>query len=161
MLYINNLSHLWGEVSFSWWGSLWEGRFFWIYQELFISYLKSRKLLSKGCIYHLVQVRDTKSKSPIVQSVYVINEFPNVFLEDLLAVPLDREIEFNIGLLPDTQPISIPPYHMAPAKLKKLKKHLKDLLDKGFISPSDSSWGFPILFMCKKDGSIQIYIDYH
>ena len=68
----------------------------------FISYLKARKLISKGCFYHLVQFKDTKSETPNIQSVNIVNEFPDVFPEDLPRVPPDREIEFGIDLLPDT-----------------------------------------------------------
>ena len=88
----------------------------------FISYLKARKLISKGFIYHLVRVKDTKSETLTLQSVNVVNEFSDVFLDNLPGIPPDREIEFGIDLLPDTQPISIPPYRMAPAELKELKE---------------------------------------
>ena len=71
-----------------------------------------------------------------------------------------KEIDFEIDLLPNTQPISIPPYRMAPAELKELKEQLKDLLDKGFIRPSISPWGVPVLFIKKKDGSLKMCIDY-
>ncbi|KAF3622940.1 putative zinc finger protein VAR3, chloroplastic-like [Capsicum annuum] len=80
---------------------------------------------------------DTKSETPTVQSVRIVNEFLDVFPEELLGVPPDREIEFRVDLLLDTQPISIPPYRMAPAELKELKEQLKDLIDKGFIRPSE------------------------
>ncbi|WMV25700.1 hypothetical protein MTR67_019085 [Solanum verrucosum] len=70
------------------------------------------------------------------------------------------EIDFGIDLLPDTQPISIPPYRMAPAELKELKEQLRDLLEKGFIRPSQSPWGAPVLFVKKKDGSLRMCIDY-
>ena len=59
-----------------------------------------------------------------------------MFLEDLLGVPLEMEIDFQIDLLPDIQTLSIPPYKMALADLKELKDQLKHLLDKGFIRPS-------------------------
>ena len=81
----------------------------------FISDLKARKVISKGCIYHLVRVKDTKSETPTLQSVNVVNEFSDVFPDDLPGIPPDREIEFGIDPLPDTHPISIPPYRMAPA----------------------------------------------
>ena len=68
----------------------------------FISYLKARKLISKGCIYHLVRVKDIKSKTPTLQLVSIINEFFDVFSDDLPGIPPDREIEFGIDLLPDT-----------------------------------------------------------
>ena len=81
--------------------------------------------------------------------------FQKIFPESLPK----RKIDFGIDLLPDTQPISIPPYKMAPAELKKLKDQLKDLLDKGFIRPSISPWGALVLLVKKKDGSLRICID--
>jgi len=126
----------------------------------FISYLKARKMISKGYIYHLVRVRDAEAKPPTLQSIPVVNEFPDVFPDELLGLPPEKEIEFSIDVLPDTQPISIPPYRMAPTELRELKVQLKDLLDKGFIRPSTSPWGAPVLFVRKKDGSLQICIDY-
>ena len=63
-------------------------------------------------------------------------------------------------MLPGTQPISIPPYRMAPAELNELREQLKDLLDKGFIRPSCSPWGAPVLFVKKKDGSLRLCVDY-
>nr|XP_009793995.1 PREDICTED: uncharacterized protein LOC104240808 [Nicotiana sylvestris] len=89
----------------------------------FISYLKARRMISKGYIYHLVRVKDTDAEIPTLQSVPIVNEFPEVFPEDLPGVPPDREINFGIDLLPGTKPISIPPYRMAPIDLKELKDH--------------------------------------
>ncbi|XP_059288811.1 uncharacterized protein LOC132042223 [Lycium ferocissimum] len=83
----------------------------------------------------MVRVRDADAQTPTLQSVPVVSEFPEVFPDDLPGVPPDREIDFGIDLLPDTKPISIPSYRMAPAELKELKVQLKDLLDKGFIRP--------------------------
>ena len=68
----------------------------------FISYLKARKLISKGCIYRFVRFKDTKSETPTLQSVNVVNDFSDVFSNDLLGIPPDREIEFGIDLLLDT-----------------------------------------------------------
>ncbi|XP_075112299.1 uncharacterized protein LOC142182177 [Nicotiana tabacum] len=117
----------------------------------FISYLKARMMILKGYIYHLVRVHDMEVKSPTLQSVPVVNEFPDVFPDELPGLPPEKEIDFAIDMLPDTQPISIPPYKMAPAELKELKAQLKDLLNKGFIRPSTSPWGEPVLFVRKKD----------
>ena len=83
-----------------------------------------------------------------------------MFPEDLPRVPPEKEINFGIDLLLDTQAIFIPPYRMAPEKLRELKEQLKYLLDKGFIRPSVSSWGKLILFMHKKDSSLRMCIDY-
>ena len=104
----------------------------------FISYLKARKMIRKGCIYHLVRVQDVEAESSTLQLVPVVNEFPDVFPKKLPGLPPEREIDFAIDVLPDTKPVSIPPYRMAPAELKELKEQLKDLLDKGFIRPSSS-----------------------
>nr|XP_009773033.1 PREDICTED: uncharacterized protein LOC104223316 [Nicotiana sylvestris] len=75
---------------------------------------------------------------------------------ELPVIPLGREIDFGIDVLPDTQPISIPPYRMAPTELRELKEQLKDLLENGFIRPNVSSWGAPVLFVRKKDGSLRM-----
>ena len=76
-----------------------------------------------------------------------MNEFSDVFPKELPGLPPEREIDFAIEVLSDTKPISIPPYRMAPAELKELKEQLKDLLEKGFIRPSSSPWGAPVLFV--------------
>ena len=81
------------------------------------------------------------------QSVQVVNEFLDVFPEDLTGLPPEREVEFGIDVILGTQPISIPPYRMAPVELRGLKEQLKDLLKKGFIRPSMSPWGAPVLFV--------------
>ncbi|KAH0705892.1 hypothetical protein KY285_010419 [Solanum tuberosum] len=88
----------------------------------FISYLKARKLVSKECVYHLVRVNDSSVEIPHIQSVSVVKEFLEVFPDDLPGVPLEREIDYGIDIIPDTCPISIFPYSMAPAELKELKK---------------------------------------
>ncbi|XP_070007500.1 uncharacterized protein [Nicotiana sylvestris] len=87
----------------------------------FISYLKVRNMISKGYIYHLVSVRDAEVKLPTLQLIHVVNEFLDVFPDELPSLPPKREIEFSIDVLPDTQPISIPPYRMAPTELRELK----------------------------------------
>ena len=125
-----------------------------------ISYLKARKIISKGYLYHLLWVKDYRSETLTLESVSVVCEFPEVFPDDLLGVPPEREIDFGIYLLTSTQPISIPPYRIALAELKELKESLKDLLYKGFIRHSISPWGAPVLFINKKDGSLRMCIDY-
>ncbi|XP_070013893.1 uncharacterized protein [Nicotiana sylvestris] len=95
-------------------------------------------VVTEGCIYHLVRVADTTSEVSAPESVPVVNEFLEVFPDELPRIPPDREIDIGIDVLPDTQPISIPPYRMALAELRELKEQLKDLLEKGFIQPSVS-----------------------
>ena len=124
-----------------------------------ISYVKARKLLRRGCTGFLASVLDTTKELPKLESVPVVREFPNVFSPEY-EMPPDREIEFSIDLLPGTTPISKAPYRMAPAELKELKAQLQELLDRGFIRPSVSPWGAPVLFVRKKDGSLRLCIDY-
>ncbi|KAH0781380.1 hypothetical protein KY290_000978 [Solanum tuberosum] len=116
----------------------------------FVSCLKAKKIISKGCIYHLVRVRDVDSETPTLQSVPIVNEFLGRFPDELHGIPPKREIDFGIDLLPDTQPISIPPYRMALTELKELKEQLKDLLDKVFIRSSISPWGASAKFIWSK-----------
>ena len=90
----------------------------------------------------------------------VVQEFPDVFPDDLTELPPHRDVDFTIELVPGTVPISIAPYRFAPAELKELKVQLQELLDKGFIRPSTSPWGASALFAKKKDGSLRLCIDY-
>uniref|UniRef100_A0A2N9F8N8 Reverse transcriptase n=1 Tax=Fagus sylvatica TaxID=28930 RepID=A0A2N9F8N8_FAGSY len=125
-----------------------------------ISAMRAYRLLRKGCHAYLTYVSNSKSELPKLDKIRVVKEFPDVFLEDLPGLPLDREIEFSIDVLPGITPISIAPYRMAPVELEELKKQLWELLDKGFIRPTVSPWGAPILFVKKKDGSMRLCIDY-
>jgi hypothetical protein len=89
-----------------------------------------------------------------------VRDYPDVFAEVTTGLLPDREIEFTIDLMPGTKPIHKTPYRMAPSELKELKKQLEDLVDRGFIRPSVSPWGAPVLFLRKKDGSLLMCIDY-
>ena len=92
--------------------------------------------MCKGLLCHLVSVNDLDHDISSIDSVPVVHEFHDVFPDDLAGVPPPWEIDFGIDLLPDTKPILIPPYRLAPTELKELKLQLKDLTDKGFIQPS-------------------------
>ncbi|GJR50307.1 putative reverse transcriptase domain-containing protein [Tanacetum coccineum] len=83
-----------------------------------------------------------------------------LFLEDLSGLPSTREVEFQIDLIPGVAPVERVPYRLAPSEMKELSKQLQELSDKGFIRPSSSLWGAPVLFVKKKDGSFRMYIDY-
>jgi hypothetical protein len=93
--------------------------------------------------------------------VPMVNEFPDVFPEELPGMPPDRDIEFVIELKPGTTPIYNTPYRMATPELAELKEHVKELLGKGFIHPSSSLWGAPMIFVLKKDGTQRLCVDYH
>uniref|UniRef100_A0A2N9GJY8 RNA-directed DNA polymerase n=1 Tax=Fagus sylvatica TaxID=28930 RepID=A0A2N9GJY8_FAGSY len=125
-----------------------------------ISALQARRMLRRGCRGYLATVRDTQQDEVKLENIPIVSEFLEVFLEDLPGLPLDREIEFSVDLLPGSGPISKASYRMAPAELKELKEQLQELVDKGFIRASVSPWGAPVLFVKKKDGSMRLCIDY-
>ena len=81
--------------------------------------------MERGCLSYLAFIWDTSIEPPPMDSVLVVQEFLDVFPSDLPGVPPDRDIDFAIDLEPDTKPISIPPYRMAPTELKDLKDHCK------------------------------------
>ncbi|KAA0037369.1 pol protein [Cucumis melo var. makuwa] len=125
-----------------------------------ISAMKASKLLSQGTWGILASVVDIREPEVSLSSEPVVREYPDVFPDELPGLPPPREVDFAIELEPGTAPISRAPYRMAPAELKELKVQLQELLDKGFIRPSVSPWGAPVLFVKKKDGSMRLCIDY-
>jgi hypothetical protein len=90
----------------------------------------------------------------------VVQDYPDVFPEELLGMPLDHDIEFLIELLPGTPPISKMPYRMSVNELVELKKQIADLQAKGFIRSSSSPWWAPVLFVEKKDRTQRMCVDY-
>ena len=125
-----------------------------------ISSMSAQRYLRKGYEAYLAYVINTKEVEKKVESVPVVCEFADVFPEELSGLPPVREVEFGIDLIPGTAPISIAPYRMAPTELKELKSQLQELTDKGFVRPSFSPWGAPVLFVKKKDGSMRLCVDY-
>jgi hypothetical protein len=97
------------------------------------------------------------SQEPVVP---VVKDFLDVFPEELPGMPRDRDIEFVINLMPDSAPIYKSPYRMATLDLAELKEHIKELLEKGFIHPSTSLWGAPMIFVPKNDGTQRLCVDY-
>jgi hypothetical protein len=95
-----------------------------------------------------------------LEEIRVVQEYPDVFPEDLPGMPPDCDIEFIIELLPETPPISKRPYRMPINELVELKKQIAELQAKGFIRPNSSPWGAPVLFVEKKDGTQWICVDY-
>ena len=96
----------------------------------------------------------------VTSTVSVIDEFQDIFPDDLSGLPPKREVDFTIETYPGTTPTSITLHRMAPAELQELKTQLQELQDKGFIRPSTSPWGAPVLFAKKKDGSLRLCVDY-
>jgi len=124
------------------------------------SAIQARRSISCGAQAFLAYVKAEPEGERKLEDIPVVRNYPNVFAEVTTGLPRDREIEFTIDLMPGTQPIHKAPYRMAPSELKELKKQLEDLVDRGFICPSVSPWGVPVLFVRKKDGSLRMCIDY-
>nr|GEU49332.1 hypothetical protein [Tanacetum cinerariifolium] len=95
-----------------------------------------------------------------VELANVIWDYPEVFPKDLPGLPPARPVEFQIDLIPGAAPVARAPYRLAPFEMKELSEQLQELSDKGFIRPSSSPWGAPVLFVKKKDGSFRMCIDY-
>jgi hypothetical protein len=101
-----------------------------------------------------------QTKAMTLEDIRVVQEYPDVFLEELPGMPPDRDIEFLIELLLGTPPISKRPYTMPVNELVEHKKQIAELQAKGFIRPSSSPWGAPVLFVEKKDGTQRMCVDY-
>ena len=125
-----------------------------------VSVMTAFRLIQEGCQVYLAHVVDSSQVVNDINDIPVVCEFPDVFPEELPGLPPDRETEFMIEVTPGVAPVSIPPYRMAPLELQELKKQLQELLDKGYIRPSVSPWGAPVLFVKKKYGTLRLCIHY-
>ncbi|GKC56671.1 putative reverse transcriptase domain-containing protein [Tanacetum coccineum] len=129
-----------------------------------ISYTKTQEYMLKGSPVFLANVTtketEDKSEKKGLEDVPIVRDFPEVFLEDLPGLPPTRQVEFQIDLIPGAAPVARAPYRLTPYEMKELSEKLKELSDKGFIRPSSSPWGAPVLFVKKKDGSFRMCIDY-
>ncbi|GJT83396.1 putative reverse transcriptase domain-containing protein [Tanacetum coccineum] len=101
-----------------------------------------------------------KADEKKLDDIRVVRDFSEVFPDDLSGLPLVREMEFRIDLIPDASPVVKSPYLLAPSEMLELSNQLKELQEKGFIRPSHSPWGAPVLFVKKKDGAMRMCIDY-
>ncbi|GKF27592.1 putative reverse transcriptase domain-containing protein, partial [Tanacetum coccineum] len=105
--------------------------------------------------------KEKKLKEKQLEVVPVIHDFPKVFPEELPGLLPLRQVEFQIDLVLGAAHVAHAPYRLAPSKMRELSVQLQELMEKGFIHPSSSSWGAPMLFVKKKDGSFRMCIDYH
>ncbi|GJT85814.1 putative reverse transcriptase domain-containing protein [Tanacetum coccineum] len=130
-----------------------------------ISYSKAQEYMAKGCQVFLAQIsakkKEDTSEGKQIKDIPIVRDFPEVFPEDLPGLPPARPVEFQIDLIPGAAPVARAPYRLAPSEMKELSEQLQELSDKGFIRPSSSPWGAPVLFVKKKDGSFRMCIDYH
>ncbi|GJW91471.1 putative nucleotidyltransferase, ribonuclease H [Tanacetum coccineum] len=106
------------------------------------------------------QLKSVKAKEKEQEEIVVVRDFPEVFPDDLSGFLPVREIEFRIKLILGATPVVKSPYRLEPSELEELSGQLKELQDRGFIRPSLSPWGAPVLFVKKKDGSFRMCIDY-
>ncbi|GJT99733.1 hypothetical protein Tco_1110072 [Tanacetum coccineum] len=129
-----------------------------------ISCKKTQKYIEKGCQVYLAQVTckkaEDKSEERRLKDVPIVREFSEVFPEDLPGLLPAQQVEFQIDLVPGAAPVARAPYRLAPTEMQELSTQLQELSDKGFIRPSSSPWGAPVLFVKKQDGSFRMCIDY-
>ncbi|GKF52647.1 hypothetical protein Tco_0159557 [Tanacetum coccineum] len=104
---------------------------------------------TRGSSSHYLVLQNTRIHAKRIS----IRNFLEVFPEDLLGLPPTRQVEFQIDLIPGAAPVARAPYRLSPSEMKELLEQLKELSDKGFIRPSSSPWGAPVLFVKKMDGS--------
>ncbi|GKE40822.1 putative reverse transcriptase domain-containing protein [Tanacetum coccineum] len=125
-----------------------------------ISCIKTERYISRGCQVFIAQVMEKKSDEKRLEDIPIVREFPEVFPKDLPGLPPVRQVEFQIDLILGTAPVARAPYRLAPSEMQELSDQLQELGDRGFIRPSTSPWGAPVLFVKKKDGSFRMCIDY-
>ncbi|GJW45079.1 putative reverse transcriptase domain-containing protein [Tanacetum coccineum] len=106
------------------------------------------------------RLMDQKSDEKRLEDIPVVREFLEVFPKDLPGLPPVRQVEFQIDLILGATPVTRAPYRLAPSEMQELSNQLQELADRGFIRPSTSPWGAPVLFVKKKDGSFRMCIDY-
>ncbi|GJX29986.1 putative reverse transcriptase domain-containing protein [Tanacetum coccineum] len=129
-----------------------------------ISCTKTQRYLLKGCQVFLAHITakkaEDKSEEKRLEDVPIVRDFLEVFPEDLSSIPPNRQVEFQIDMVPGDAPVTQGPYRLALSKMKELSDQLHELSDKGFIRPSSSPWGAPFLFFKKNDRSFRMCIDY-
>ncbi|GKC44094.1 putative reverse transcriptase domain-containing protein [Tanacetum coccineum] len=102
-----------------------------------------------------------QANEPTLSDIPTIRDFEDIFSDDLSGLPPQRQVEIHIDLIPGATPVAKSPYRLTPSEMQELSEKLQELQDKGFIRPSYSPWGAPVLFVKKKDGSFRMCIDYH
>ncbi|KAD7479072.1 hypothetical protein E3N88_02208 [Mikania micrantha] len=125
-----------------------------------MSCTKAQKYLRKKYVAFLAHIVEKKDNEKKIQDVPVIRDYLEVFPDDLTGLPPVRQVEFRIELIPGATPVAKSPYRLAPSEMQELASQLQELSDKGFIRPTSSPWGAPVLFVKKKDGSFHMCIDY-
>jgi len=110
--------------------------------------------------FMIVAHAEKNSTAEKISVILVVEEYADVFPDEIPELPPSRDMDFSIDLIPGAGPVSIAPYRMAPAELAELKKQIEDLLEKKFIRPSASPWRASVLLVKKNDGSSRLCVDY-
>jgi hypothetical protein len=127
----------------------------------YISALQVKKCCRKGCPLYDIQVLESaEDNKPSIEDHPMLRKYKDVFLKEILGLPPQREIDFSMELMPGEIPMSIAPYKMSTPELVELKLQLKEIIERGYIWPSVSSWGAPNLFVKNKDDILRLCIDY-
>ncbi|KAL6191568.1 hypothetical protein ACLB2K_037958 [Fragaria x ananassa] len=116
---------------------------------------RSDTTMWKGVLAHIEAIGSTVG----IADIAVVFEFSDVF-QEIQGLPPKRVVEFVIDVIPGTSPVSNTPYQMGRTELQELKVQIEGLLEQGFIRPSTSPWGAPMLFGRKKDDTLRLCVDY-
>jgi hypothetical protein len=122
--------------------------------------MQLKKCYRKGFqIFAAHMEEEPKDKVPNLEDHLILKYFEDVFKE-ILGLPPKRDIDFSINLMPGAALVSKTPYRMSTPEMKELQMQLEELLKKGYICPSVSPWGAPVLFVKKKYGTLRLCIDF-
>jgi len=119
-----------------------------------------REIEAGATCYMIVAQAEKMSTVEKISRIPVVDEYADVFPDEIPEFPPSRDVDFSIDLIPGAGPVSMAPYRMTPAELAELEKQIEDLLEKKFIRLSASPWGAPVLLVKKKDGSSRLCVDY-
>lgn len=134
-----------------------------------LSALQVKRLCRKGCRFFLVSIKAVSSADNTQQTTgldhpdiqALVNEFPDCFKDIPPGLPPDRPgVAHTIPLTPDAKPIFRPSYRLSPVEKREVERQIQEALANGWIEPSDSPWGSPILFAQKKGGTLRMCVDY-
>jgi hypothetical protein len=126
-----------------------------------ISTLQMKKYCRKGCPLYAIQVLESIEDDKLnLEDHPILREYKDMFPEEVPGLPLRRDIDFSIELAPRVVPASRTPYRMSMPELVEIKLQLKEMMDKGYIRTSVSSWGALVLFVKNKYGTLRLCIDY-
>ena len=123
--------------------------------------MQLKKFCRKGCQLYATHILETsRDETPRLEYYQVLQEFRDVFPDEIPGLPPKRDIDFTIELVPGATLVSKTPYRMSTSEMLELKMQLQELLEKKYIRLSVSPWGAPVLFVKKKDGTLRLCIDY-